>query len=72
MARPFNPKAIKERIAGNKRVMKSTKKEVTEYMNTATKGEAIDAATTRTALAVFIKAAFNVISDTEKLNSIED
>jgi len=70
MARPLDKKVVKERIRYNKIVMKDAKAKLTLAMSIATKGEVIDAADTRKALANFIKAANAVRVDNAKLNSI--
>ena len=71
MARPFNPKAIKDRIKENKANMKMNKKAVSDALTAGTKGEEIDASFVRAELASFIRSVRAVNSDTEKLNSIE-
>lgn len=67
MARPLDQKAVKARIAENKRSMKETKKAVTEALARGTKGEDVDAPSARAALAMFIKSAKAVAADTAKL-----
>lgn len=72
MARPLKKKVVQDRIKSNKATMKSNKKTLTDALTTALKGEPIDAAETRAALASFIKASKALNTDTVKLASIED
>ena len=70
MARPIVKKVVQDRIKASKQTMKAEGKIVTDALKAATKGEAIDAADTRTALASFIKASKAFNKDTAILASI--
>lgn len=70
MARPLNKKVIQDRIKVNKGIMKDNKKVLTDEMKAAGKGEAMNAPTTRAALASFIKASNALNADNAKLASI--
>jgi len=69
MARTVDQKAVKQRIKDNKNTLKETKKAVNDGMNTLTKGEDVDLFALRAALAMFIKAAKAINTDTKLLSN---
>lgn len=63
-----DPKKVKQRIKDNKAVLKETKKAVNDGMKGLIAGEEVDAIALRASLALFIKAAKAVKTDTALLN----
>ena len=72
MARKLDKKAIEARIKANKETMRVSKREVTDFMNTTTKGTCTTpAADARKSLTAFIKAAEAMSQDASKLASLD-
>lgn len=67
MARKAVAKDVKQRIKDNKAILKETKKALNEGMTKLVKGEVVDKFAIRAALAMFIKAASAITTDTELL-----
>ena len=63
-----DPNKVKQRIKDNKAVLKETKKAVNDGMKGLIAGEEVDAVALRAALALFIKSAKAITTDTTLLN----